>query len=94
MSFSTCTEAYAAGYANIPKSSPNYAAKLDRDHDGIACDQPPAGFTPHTQAGTATSERLPQTGPGEVGAAGALVLVVGVAAVAVMRRRRTRFVAG
>ncbi len=44
--FSSCTEAYAAGYANIPASHPYYAKALDRDSDGIACDKPPADFTP------------------------------------------------
>lgn len=46
ISFSSCADAYAAGYANIKKGQPGYARKLDRDNDGIACDTPPAGFTP------------------------------------------------
>lgn len=36
--FANCTEARAAGQENIPASSPYYAAKLDRDKDGIACE--------------------------------------------------------
>ncbi len=79
MSFDNCSQAYAAGRANIPKTDPAYAKKLDRDNDGVACDQPPAGFKPAgeqssgdksgSQAGTSTStktqreDQLPQTGP-------------------------------
>src|SRR5690606_29491595 len=45
--FKTCSEAYAAGYANIPKGDDHYGKHLDRDSDGIGCDQPPADFVPH-----------------------------------------------
>lgn len=102
MSFDNCTEAYLAGYANIPAGSPMYAKKLDRDHDGTACDQPPAGFKPHQQTQTGTKmetsvgvgAQLPKTGPAaEIGGAGAVMLVVGIAVAAVFRRRRTRFTA-
>ncbi|MFE7812412.1 LAETG motif-containing sortase-dependent surface protein [Streptomyces sp. NPDC057433] len=44
--FKNCPEAYAAGYANIPASSEHYGKHLDRDGDGIGCDNPPAGFVP------------------------------------------------
>lgn len=104
MSFNNCDEAYAAGYANIPRSSPLYAKKLDRDQDGFACDKPPAGFTPHKATETSTGTQvhnsvdngtLPLTGPGQVGALGALTLVIGaVTVVLVRRRRKVRFVAG
>src|SRR5690606_8716824 len=45
--FKNCSEAYAAGYANIPKDDDHYGKHLDRDSDGIGCDQPPADFVPH-----------------------------------------------
>ncbi|MEU3900119.1 excalibur calcium-binding domain-containing protein [Streptomyces sp. NPDC045251] len=45
--FKNCTEAYDAGYSNIPKSDDeHYADRLDRDQDGVGCDKPPAGFVP------------------------------------------------
>jgi hypothetical protein len=37
--FDNCTEARAAGRVNIPIGDPAYAAHLDRDSDGIACEQ-------------------------------------------------------
>lgn len=37
--FSNCKEARAAGYANIYEGEPGYRPKLDRDGDGIACEQ-------------------------------------------------------
>ncbi|MEH7463371.1 thermonuclease family protein [Bacillus thuringiensis] len=37
--FSSCKEAKAAGFSNIPKGHPAYSSKLDRDGDGIACDK-------------------------------------------------------
>jgi hypothetical protein len=104
VTFSNCTQAYNAGYSDIPQSSPLYSRKLDRDGDGIACDNPPPGFTPNTDTpetpapgastGTATpgdGGQLPLTGPGEVGVVGALLLAAGAAAVVGVRRRRRRF---
>lgn len=37
--FSSCKEAKAAGFSNIPKGHPAYSSKLDRDGDGVACDK-------------------------------------------------------
>jgi LPXTG-motif cell wall-anchored protein len=100
MSFDNCTEAYAAGRSDIPKGDPDYAPKLDRDNDGYGCDNPPAGFQPRqgeTQTGTKvqngadTPDQLPKTGPAaELGLAGGAVLLLGVVAVA-LRRRRVHF---
>lgn len=42
--FKNCTEAYDAGYSNIPKGDAHYGRHLDRDNDGVGCDNPPAGF--------------------------------------------------
>jgi len=36
--FSSCTEAWANGYSDIHEGEPGYSAKLDRDHDGVACE--------------------------------------------------------
>ena len=36
--FSSCKEAWANGYADIHEGEPGYSAKLDRDHDGVACE--------------------------------------------------------
>ncbi|MFC5955865.1 excalibur calcium-binding domain-containing protein [Streptomyces pratens] len=44
--FKNCPAAYAAGYSNIPASSEHYGKHLDRDGDGIGCDNAPAGFVP------------------------------------------------
>lgn len=36
--FNNCSEAKASGYSNIRRGEPGYRDKLDRDHDGIACE--------------------------------------------------------
>lgn len=36
--FSSCQEAWANGYSDIHEGDPGYSAKLDRDHDGVACE--------------------------------------------------------
>jgi uncharacterized protein YaiE (UPF0345 family) len=36
--FLDCSEAFGAGFANIPSSDPSYHKNLDRDDDGIACE--------------------------------------------------------
>lgn len=38
--FENCTAAYEAGYSNIPSTDARYQPKLDRDGDGIGCDNP------------------------------------------------------
>ncbi|NQX65005.1 thermonuclease family protein [Paenibacillus alba] len=37
--YNNCTEAKAAGAYNIKKGEPGYSSKLDRDHDGVACEK-------------------------------------------------------
>ena len=47
--FSSCKEAWANGYADIHEGEPGYSAKLDRDHDGVACElknAPKGAFKP------------------------------------------------
>ncbi|MFD3730021.1 LAETG motif-containing sortase-dependent surface protein [Streptomyces sp. NPDC058632] len=75
--FKNCSEAYAAGYANIPAGSEHYGEHLDRDGDGIGCDKPPAGFVPaddkdedtgsDTGTGTETGTKDPAPGTTEQG---------------------------
>jgi hypothetical protein len=36
--YSNCSQAKADGVCNINEDSPYYFAKLDRDHDGVACE--------------------------------------------------------
>jgi hypothetical protein len=38
--YANCSEAFAAPECDIPKGSPHYCAKQDRDGDGIACECP------------------------------------------------------
>ena len=38
LSFANCTEVRAAGAAPIYRGQPGYAAHLDRDDDGVACE--------------------------------------------------------
>lgn len=52
--FSSCAQAYEAGYANIPAGHPYYSPNLDRDKDGIACDNPPKDFVPRPDNPTTT----------------------------------------
>ncbi|MFJ8631247.1 excalibur calcium-binding domain-containing protein [Streptomyces sp. NPDC093568] len=44
--FKNCAEAYANGYSDIPANDEHYGEHLDRDDDGIGCDNPPADFVP------------------------------------------------
>jgi LPXTG-motif cell wall-anchored protein len=95
MSFDNCTQAYQAGRSHIPETDPAYGKHLDRDNDGIGCDNPPPGFKtqpavqPGTETGTGTGEQLPVTGPAaEVGVFGAGMLVLGITAALFARRRR------
>jgi hypothetical protein len=37
-SYANCTEARQAGVAPIFRGEPGYAAHLDRDNDGVACE--------------------------------------------------------
>ena len=46
--FSSCKEAWANGYSDLHEGDPGYSAKLDRDHDGVACElknAPKGAFT-------------------------------------------------
>jgi len=36
--FANCAAAYRAGYWDMKRGEPGYSEKLDRDHDGVACE--------------------------------------------------------
>lgn len=65
--FENCTEAYDNGYRDIPKGDEHYGKHLDRDNDGVGCDQPPDDRRPqaprepliHTRGGPATRPPSP-----------------------------------
>ncbi|MFJ9858902.1 LAETG motif-containing sortase-dependent surface protein [Streptomyces albogriseolus] len=73
--FENCTEAYDNGYRDIPKGDEHYGEHLDRDDDGVGCDQPPSGFVPRDEsdddagagAGGATEENADGTDLAETG---------------------------
>ncbi|WP_225628125.1 excalibur calcium-binding domain-containing protein [Streptomyces werraensis] len=44
--FKSCSEAYENGWSRISSGDDHYGPALDPDGDGIACDEPPAGFIP------------------------------------------------
>ncbi|MCW8381284.1 excalibur calcium-binding domain-containing protein [Streptomyces justiciae] len=101
--FDNCTDAYAAGYANIEKGDEHYGTHLDRDGDGIGCDQPPADFVAADDkaAGTETEQKadgkqtasddLAETGGDDTTpylAAGSVVALVAGSGVLLAARRR------
>ncbi|MCF6521732.1 excalibur calcium-binding domain-containing protein [Streptomyces sp. JJ36] len=68
--FENCTAAYEAGYADIEAGSEHYGKHLDRDGDGLGCDQPPSDFTPAEDQGT-TDDAASDDGAAQDGSAGA-----------------------
>jgi hypothetical protein len=56
--FANCTEAAQAGQHDIPKGSPAYSAALDRDGDGVACDEKDRGTAAGTTADDADDTSL------------------------------------
>ncbi|MBZ6174716.1 MULTISPECIES: excalibur calcium-binding domain-containing protein [Streptomyces] len=75
--FKNCSEAYAAGYKDIPSTDEHYGKHLDRDNDGTGCDNPPAGFVPagdkdggDDAAGAGSSKDSGQDGDQAAGAQG------------------------
>ena len=101
--FDNCTDAYAAGYANIEKGDEHYGTHLDRDGDGIGCDQPPADFVAADDeaAGTESEQKtdgkqtasddLAETGGDDTTpylAAGSVVALVAGSGVLLAARRR------
>ena len=66
--FSSCKEAWANGYADIHEGEPGYSAKLDRDHDGVACElkNAPKGAFKAKQATAAQTNTTSSTTSGWV----------------------------
>ncbi|WP_328440760.1 excalibur calcium-binding domain-containing protein [Streptomyces sp. NBC_00444] len=98
--FENCSEAYENGYSNIKEGDEHYGEHLDRDQDGIGCDNPPAGFVPAEDEGTDGAEDtagqedtdLAETGGNSatpyIAGGGAAVLLAGGGLLVVVRRRR------
>ena len=66
--FSSCKEAWANGYSDIHEGEPGYSAKLDRDHDGVACElkNAPKGAFKAKQATAAQTNTTSSTTSGWV----------------------------
>ncbi|MFH8694897.1 MULTISPECIES: excalibur calcium-binding domain-containing protein [Streptomyces] len=104
--FENCAEAYANGYSDIPASDEHYGSHLDRDGDGLGCDNPPADFVPvgegPAEEGTASDETageeqngtdLAATGGDDTTpylAAGGAALLAGGGVLLALRRRASR----
>ncbi|GHB24253.1 hypothetical protein GCM10010306_016840 [Streptomyces umbrinus] len=91
--FKNCTEAYENGFSDIPRSdTEHYADDLDRDQDGIGCDQPPSDFVPAEDQGagdegtedTASDNGEKNTDLAETGGSGATAYVAGGGAVVLL----------
>jgi hypothetical protein len=46
--FLDCSEAFGAGFANIPLGDPSYHERLDRDDDGVACESSDVNYASHS----------------------------------------------
>ncbi|HGK9380286.1 TPA: Ltp family lipoprotein [Streptococcus pneumoniae] len=66
--FSSCKEAWANGYSDLHEGEPGYSAKLDRDHDGVACElkNAPKGTFKAKQAATTQTDTTSSTASGWV----------------------------
>ena len=66
--FSSCKEAWANGYSDLHEGDPGYSAKLDRDHDGVACElkNAPKGAFKAKQSAAAQSNTSSATTSGWV----------------------------
>ena len=56
--FSSCKDAWAHGYSDMREGEPGYSAKLDKDHDGVACElknAPQGAFKPRKSTEVTTN---------------------------------------
>ncbi|MFH9175516.1 excalibur calcium-binding domain-containing protein [Streptomyces albogriseolus] len=94
--FENCTEAYDNGYRDIPKGDEHYGEHLDRDDDGVGCDQPPSGFVPRDEsdddagAGGRRRHGGSDTTPYIAAGDAAVVLLGGGLMIAAPKRRENR----
>jgi len=100
--FKNCTEAYENGYDNIARGDEHYDDDLDRDQDGIGCDQPPSDFVPAEDQATDSENTASDTGQKDtdlaetggsgatayIAGGGAAVLLAGGGVLFTVRRRR------
>lgn len=63
VSYPDCAAAVAAGAAPIPRGRPGYRTGLDRDLDGVACDEDPAGTSAAPPPTTVPPITVPTSGP-------------------------------
>jgi LPXTG-motif cell wall-anchored protein len=95
--FDNCTELREVFPNGVKEGHWAYEDQHDRDNDGYACETPgkeaEAATKPAStvQASTTTREQLPLTGPGEVTAIGAFVVIMGLVALVAFRRRKVHF---
>ena len=66
--FSSCMEAWVNDYSDLHEGDPGYSAKLDRDHDGVACElkNAPKGAFKAKQATAAQTNTTSSTTSGWV----------------------------
>lgn len=66
--FSSCKEAWANGYSDLHEGDPGYSAKLDSDHDGVACElkNAPKGAFKAKQETTTQTDTSSSTTSGQV----------------------------
>lgn len=63
VSYPDCAAAVAAGAAPIPRGRPGYRTGLDRDLDGVACDEDPGGTSTPSPTTTVPATTVPTTEP-------------------------------
>lgn len=61
--FVSCSDAYENGYSSISSGDDHYGPQLDADGDGVACDEPPADFTPRDNTEIGDTTAVTDTGP-------------------------------
>ncbi|MFC4556034.1 glycoside hydrolase family 3 N-terminal domain-containing protein [Georgenia faecalis] len=94
--YENCDAARAAGAAPVHRGEPGYGTHLDRDRDGVGCEDSSGGGGPTAPGGDGPSRpprgNLPSTGAEATGlVAGALLLLaLGAGTVLAVRRRQTR----
>jgi hypothetical protein len=76
--YATCAEAEAAGVTNIPSTDTAYTTGLDRDGDGIACEDNGSDTAVLIEAGFEKTAAAPSTTPVALFAGMGLLLITGL----------------